>query len=124
VLDDASIADYAEAGWTLRDDFADRMVEQDHPLRAFPDSGGLLCQWGAGDASEYYGVTTLPAPELAAGQEDLVSRGYTPEEYGDGVLLVAAISEGVREYNLFTADSWMVALSTERIDEVRRNLAA
>ena len=124
LLDQVSIDAFAAEQYEPSDDFAQRAVEQGWPEAAFVTNGGLLCQWGypQSDASEYFGLSPLPAQNAATIAARLVAEGFALHPHADGDLYAGPVSDGRPQlFYFFAADHWFVGFSVARIDEIRRN---
>ena len=123
VLDPASVEAFTAQDYELSDDFAERSIEEGWPEAAFVTNGGLLCQWGYpnSDASEYYGLSSLPAQNAATIEARLTAEGFVAEAHGDGELYVGPPTEGIHIHYFFAGDHWFVGFSPSRVDEIRRN---
>lgn len=119
----------AASGWGPSEDFAERMVEQSHPLARFIELDGLACQWGfpETDAVSVYAWSSISGADAAATESELVAEGYVAEPHPDGRAYCMPPGEqslGYDDCYLFGAADWFYSLERSQLGMLASQVAS
>jgi len=111
-------------GFTLQDDFVQRVHNYDANLSLFDDYGGILCQWAYDGASKPidYGFSSITASQATAEQATLTKDGYVASSKDHGTVLANPDSTDFPDNYLFIDGYWFYASQAQLLDLIVENV--
>jgi hypothetical protein len=103
------------AGFTLQDDYLQRMQNIGSNLVAFSTYGGILCQWSYPDSenSVDYAFSPITSSEASTQQQALTSTGYVGTAKDHGTLYANTDTTDYPDEYLFIQGYWFQASSDD-----------
>jgi hypothetical protein len=97
------------AGFTLQNDYLQRMQNIGSQLVAFNTYGGILCQWAYPDSSNNvaYGFSAITNAEADTQEQALTANGYVGTQKDHGMLYANTDSTDYPDEYLFIDGYWM-----------------
>jgi hypothetical protein len=99
----------ASAGFTLQNDYLQRMQNIGSNLVAFNTYGGILCQWSYPDSSSNvdYAFSAITAAQASTQQQALTSTGYVGTKKDHGTLYANTDVADYPDEYLFLDGYWL-----------------
>lgn len=112
------------AGFTLQDDFVQRVHNYDANLSLFDDYGGILCQWAYPQTSQPvdYGFSSITAAQAATERTTLEKDGYVPTAKDHGTVLANPDTTDFPDNYLFIDGYWFYASEVSLLDLIVDNV--
>jgi hypothetical protein len=125
IVPPATLAEWKKtSGFTLQNDFVQRVHNYDANLSLFDDYGGILCQWAYEGASNPidYGFSSITASQATAEQATLTKDGYVASSKDHGTVLANPDSTNFPDNYLFIDGYWFYASQAPLLDLIVENV--